>query len=442
MKKSSVIRSILAIMPALLLPSSLPGAQYLLIIREGQYEREIDIGTLKSGESLIHITGYDGVWFVYPWQGENPLDYRSDEEGLWIGERMVGVNLNHADQIPDPASIITVSASPYGIENLARFPNVVTVSVGGFIGDEELDFGVFAELGNLQGLYFDGGGELSISQVAAISSCSELRELDLGVCILPEGAMTEINKLPNLRSLSVAAVPDEELFALAGHKNLESISRMWMVVDTGWVDFLKSLPRFKELTIIQAEIAEEVFAYLAESNRVESLYLPFAGIYGDKVACIGQMTNLRILDVEDTGIEDEDVVHLANLMNLHTLGLGTVYLTDRGVKHIAGLKSLRRLNIGAENADEAVKYLAGLKNLRELSLYGSDITDEGLKRLASLKNLVRLNLASRDISDAGLKHLSSLSNLRYVDVSGTGVSEEGIARLAKSLPRCRIVKKY
>jgi internalin A len=417
--------------------------EYLLITQEGEYEREIDLAQLKPGESLIRVSGEGGM-YVYPWQGENPLDYRADEKALWIGDQMVGVNLELLDpgDVAELDKIVTARTSAFNMQKLGLLPNLVAVQVEGNLSDPELDFQVFPKMKNLQGLYLDAGGELTEAQVAAIVSCTRLRELDMGACILPENAINEINRLANLRSLDVAAVPDEEIFALAGHKSLRAISRMWMVVDTGWVDFLKSLPNLTQLTVIQAEIANPVLAYLASSNRLEALSLPYAGIYGDKVAYIGKMTNLKELDLDGTEVEDSQLVHLANLTNLHTLYLGTIYLTDKGVEHIAGLTNLRKLSMGPENANQALKHLAGLTNLRELSLYGSDVTDEGLKHLAALGNLRRLDLVSRDITDEGLEHLKALHNLRYVDVSGTGVTDEGMREFKKALPECRVVKIY
>jgi hypothetical protein len=443
MKKKSFVG--LAVVLGLAVLSPAYGAeQYLLITQEGEYEREIDLAQIKPGESLIHISGEGGSMYVYPWQGENPLDFRADEKALWIGNRMVGINLELLDpgDVAGPEKIVTARTSAFNMQKLGLFPNLVTVQVEGNLSDPELDFKVFSQMKNLEGLYLDAGGELTEAQVAAIVSCDALRELDMGACMLPENAIKEINKLANLRSLNVAAVPDEEIFGLAGHRSIRAISRMWMVVDTGWVDFLKSLPNLKELTVIQAEIADQVLAYLASSNRLESLSFPYAGIYGGKVAYIGKMTALKELDLDGTEVEDSQVVHLADLVNLQELYLSTIYLTDTGVKHIAEMKNLRKLSLSPENADQASVYLGGLTGLTELRFSSHDLTDAGLSRLVSLHNLKVLYVESPNITDAGLEHLRSLSNLRYLDVTGTGVTKEGIAKLARSLPGCRIVKRY
>jgi Leucine-rich repeat (LRR) protein len=357
--------------------------------------------------------------------------------------KLVGLDLGWMEpvEISNRDQIQYLSIAPGRLSALRYFPNVVAVEIGSAPDDEiELDLRPLADLRNLRGLYFLKG-EITDEGMEIISGLSELRVLDLKIAFLPDsGWSTPLSRLSNLHTLILPQYPAEkEVISFPGLKNLERLTSYYC---SGSVEFFKTLPRLRELTVIQAEIAKPVLAYLAQTNQLEALSLPYAGIYGDKVALIGKMTNLKELDLGGTEVEDSQVVHLANLTNLHTLGLSTIYLTDKGVEHIAGLTNLRKLSMGPENANEALKHLAGLTNLRELSLYGSDVTDEGLKHLAALGNLRRLDLVSRDITDEGLQHLKALNNLRYVDVSGTQVTVEGIVKLKKALPGCRVVKRY
>jgi Leucine-rich repeat (LRR) protein len=446
MKKSSVIRSILAIMPALLLPSFLPGAQYLLITREGQYEREIDVSSWQPGENFVYLYEDEGAYQPYLWQGEDSLDYWITYDSLYVFGKLVGLDLAWMEpaEITNRDQIQYLSIAPDRLSVLKDFPNLVAVEIGSAPDDElELDLSPLSNVKNLRALFFLKG-EITDEAMEIISGLSELRVLDLKIAFLPEGGgLAPLKRLSKLHTLILPHFPiEEEALSLSGHQGLESLTSYYTLVDTGFVELFKTLPQLKELTVIQAEIADPVLAWFAESNRLEALYLPNAGVYGDKITYIGQMTNLRALDVSWTEVEDSQLVHLADLVNLQELYLSSIYLTDAGVKHITEMKNLRKLSLNPENADRASAHLSGLTGITELRFTSHDLTDAGLSDLVSLSNLKVLYLESPIISDEGLKHLRALSNLRYVDVSGTGVSEEGIARLAKSLPRCRIVKQY
>jgi len=398
-------------------------AETLVVTREGEFQREVDVSGWKKGEYFVYLYSESGMGYYYPWQGEDSIDYRTDERTIWVNDKQVGVDLSLPDplEVEDPRDIVTAILPGYEISRAGDYPNLGAVFFIGQIEDPAESFEVFPGLKNLRGFYFSAGA-LYEDQMDDVGKCENLVVLDIGVSMLPEGGMDAIARLTELREVVLGSVSDEEIFVLDGHENLEAITRYWIVVDTGWVDFLESLPKINELTIIQAEIADEVYEYLAETNRLEVLSLPHAGVYGDDFEKIGQMTNLTELDLSGTEISDDDVKLLANLTGLKSLsvgGGGAGYVTAEGLEHLTALKSLEFLDISS-----------------------TPLTDDGLKFITALSNLKSLNLVSTEVTDKGLKQLKKLENLRYLDLSGTIVSDKGVASLRKALPDCNIVRLY
>ncbi|MBN2380357.1 hypothetical protein JXM67_11215 [candidate division WOR-3 bacterium] len=398
-------------------------AETLVVSRDGKFQNELDVSGWKPGEYYVYLGSESGMGYRYPWQGEGSLDYRTDERTLWVNGIEVGVDLSLPDplEVEDPELIVTALLPGYDIARVCAYPNLGAVSFIGHIEDPEEDFKCFPEMKNFRGFFFSAGG-LFEDQMTELCKCKGLVVLDLSVSILPEGAMEDIAGLPELRELTVGAVPDEEMFVLKGHEKLRSITRYWLVVDTGWVEFLESLPNISELAIIQAEIAPEVYEYLASSNRLEALSLPYAGVYGDDFGTISRMTNLKALDLTGTEISDDDVKLLANIKGLRSLAIGgggAGYITAEGLAHLRGLDKLEYLDISS-----------------------TPLTDEGLKYVTALNSLKSLNLVSTEVTDKGLKQLESLKNLRFLDLSGTIVTDEGVASLRKALPGCNVVRMY
>ncbi|NLI98550.1 hypothetical protein GX441_07825 [bacterium] len=395
----------------------------LAITQEGKFCKELDIRALNLDATFIKLYSSTGEAYTYPWAGESSLNYRIDEKGLFVNGVQVGVNLQDPDScsVEDADRITCAMVFPYNLNTLSRFPNLATLTFGCPIDDPELDLSILAKCKELKGIYF-AAGSLSEGQIADISRCSGLRELDFSVTVIPEGSMKLIRNLPNLRALVIASVSDSELFALSGHKQLQSLTRYWEVCDTGWSDLLASLPNLVELTIIQAEIADEVFEYLSQSNKLERLSLPYSGVYGDDFSLISRMTNLKELDLTGTEINDEDVKPLTNLECLKSLSIG-----GGGPGHLT---------------DTGIAYLSGLSTLQHLDISSTYVTDEGLEYIQSLVNLKILNLVSTGITDKGLVHIETLKNLRLLDLSGTTVTDEGIESVKKAVPGCEIVKQY
>lgn len=112
-----------------------------------------------------------------------------------------------------------------------------------------------------------------------------------------------------------------------------------------------------------------------------------------------------------------------------------VYLTGRRVTDstldlLGELKDLRHLELSDTRVtDDGIRRLRHLTGLRSLYLDGVAITDEGLSSLVSLKDLECLVFMDTRITGTGLAGLETLERLDTLLVEGPLTTTEGLARL-------------
>ena len=140
-------------------------------------------------------------------------------------------------------------------------------------------------------------------------------------------------------------------------------------------------------------------------------------------------------------ITDEGLTCLKFVPDLKELHMhGCRKITDAGLLHVGNLKQLRYLDIAATKiGDAGLAHLCGLSNLEHLDLYSyTKITNAGLVHLAALKKLKYLRLSFTKIGDRGLVHLYDMTSLKDLVLGRTKVTERGIVRLKVALPGCNI----
>src|SRR5262249_7131149 len=212
------------------------------------------------------------------------------------------------------------------------------------------------------------------------------------------------------------------------------------------------------------------------------------------LAYIGELSELKSLDISFTQISDVGLEHLATLAQLEELRLGgdkisgvglhvlkllpklrklsfygiqrrnagwcwAPVVTDLELDTIALLAGLEELNIGFGVAlgaarpeelgpadseaecriaggtrvtDLGLSKLASLRRLRSLDVSGSAITANGVRTLAGFKELRRLSLWNvKGIDDAAVAPLASMPNLASVDLSNTTIGNEALRSLGR-----------
>jgi internalin A len=133
------------------------------------------------------------------------------------------------------------------------------------------------------------------------------------------------------------------------------------------------------------------------------------------------LTHLEKLSIQvsprsPAGIRDRDLVCLGNLKDLKWLQIGRTEITDEGMAHLVGLTAMERLGIGSPQlTDKALSYLANMWKLNHLRIVG-DFSDNGLRQLEGLEALGWVSITSEDAFDpAALQRLrEQLPNLGYL----------------------------
>lgn len=150
------------------------------------------------------------------------------------------------------------------------------------------------------------------------------------------------------------------------------------------------------------------------------------------------LSQITSLELDDCAV-DESQFKTLTLQKLQVLSLSRVRLTDNCLKIVGNLNNLKRLNLtGASISDEALEYLRHLPLLEVVSLMNTQTTDRGLEPIGKIRSLRELNL-SPNVTDSGLEYLKQLENLRYLSVRFSKVTELGTQELKRRLPNLQVL---
>lgn len=130
------------------------------------------------------------------------------------------------------------------------------------------------------------------------------------------------------------------------------------------------------------------------------------------LALLPNITDVRVVMVDEQGVTDAGLAPLAQLTRLEDLWLHNCQIGDAGAAHLAGLKSL--ITLGLDHtlvSDAGLSHLKGLSNLEELDLSGNS-----------------------GVSDAGVAHLLGLAKLKVIHLDGSAVSDDGGQLLRDAIP--------
>lgn len=215
----------------------------------------------------------------------------------------------------------------------------------------------------------------------------------------------QVESLKNL-SLSGPGFTDENLAALEGLKNLESILlNVTQLTDDGFKQFA-AFPKLKRLSLFHISRNNEKFngSGLAHLKNVPSLErLTFAGATSDDqyLAAVGQITQLKDFSFWHNWESPEGIKHLLKL------------------PHLSGLRIGQRLPARG----------------RPLT---PSLTDATLGTIAQMKAMERLQLMEGRFTLDGLKQLTALPKLSSVAIRTSAVSAADVEALRQALPETKI----
>lgn len=233
-------------------------------------------------------------------------------------------------------------------------------------------------------------------------------------------------------------------------------------------DAIEALGSVEQLKIGYLSLSNENMDRLANCTGLRELSLNGSKLPARRLASVGVLRNLRVLDLWGSDATADDLAPLANLSRLEKLQLPAAAGTDAGLRHIHSLENLQNLddwgNTEGGVTDVGLSYLRGMTQLRHLSFNAHHVTDEGMAVLEALPRLDRLEIrpawldiaGALTLSQAAVEHLDRfthlttlklatqvtiddtwlaaigrLAGLRELDIAGDGITDAGLAHLAK-----------
>lgn len=165
--------------------------------------------------------------------------------------------------------------------------------------------------------------------------------------------------------------------------------------------------------------------YFCEVYRVE-YGLGSRPLTDSEVSQLGELRQLKHLDLTEKGIDDSKLANLRELTELEYLSLQwNKGITDAGLVHLGGMKDLKILNLRSTSIDgSGLAHLDGVSKLEELALMQTNCNDAGLSHLHAMTQLKTLYLLETKITDAGLVYLKPLKNLETLHLQETEVTDK------------------
>ena len=153
-------------------------------------------------------------------------------------------------------------------------------------------------------------------------------------------------------------------------------------------------------------VSDAALALLGHCRRLDQLCLARTRVTDLGAAHLGDLRQLRLLDLSGTAVADAGLASVQHLRKLEELRLSDTRITDAGLVHLRRLRQLQKLNL-AHTA----------------------LTGTGLDALRDLQSLTTLNLADTAVDDAAMVHVGRLGALRWLDISRTRVTRMGLSPL-------------
>ena len=242
-----------------------------------------------------------------------------------------------------------------------------------------------------------------------------------------------------------SGVDDAGLESIAAFRELETIYFRHVGVTNGGLRHLAGMTSLKSLNLQGAAITNEGLSHLRNLTALEYLYLGSTDV--TSLADLGELKNLKHLDLSETRVDDAGLTALGTFPKLETLILSNTDVLGPG---LAGLKDATQLSLlklnGTRINDAALAELVELPKLRRLEVSSTRITDATLVRIARAKGLFfgphltghddgverlsYLDIYGTNVSGDGIRHLGALKGLRELYAGGTGADDASIAALS------------
>jgi beta-lactamase regulating signal transducer with metallopeptidase domain len=260
----------------------------------------------------------------------------------------------------------------------------------GFHGEKavtEEDLKLLKVFPNLQELWMPlnvdppAGGMKIIGELHSLTSIHLGTTNAVGQSIVGQG-LKELRGLPNLKSLSLGNITNEDLKEIGHFKTLTKLQVLGSSIDDAGMKELRGLENIEEFNGGFYDITDVGVADLAAIKTLQKLDLSYSKISDASFKELKRLTNLKSLDLSNTKLKGLDISELKDLQQLTSLKMNSTRIDDAAAKQIAELKSLTSLQLSDTRiTDEALRQLEQLTNLRYLQVKETEVTNEAASEL-------------------------------------------------------------
>jgi type 1 glutamine amidotransferase len=308
----------------------------------------------------------------------------------------------------------------------------------------DADLACLRALPHLKRLKLSGSG-ISNAGIKQLSSLAGLAELSLLDAQIDDAGLEQLAQLANLTSLSVrrsSQVTDAGLAVLKRLPKLTDVGLIDLGITNRGLDAVKQIARLRVLDLRGcSQIDNAGLEQLTGLRNLKVLRIGGYAIGDDTLDIVKRFPSLAGLTLDEVAVTDAGLAKIAGLP-LEEISFSRCYsITDEAFRHLAAFRKLRQLTLrGVPLTGTGLKQLPEDSNLAVLRLNETGIGDNAIEHIRKLKNLTRLELRQSRVSDAAIDILTSLPRLTLLDITQTGITDAGTERLAKALPRCKIVR--
>lgn len=234
----------------------------------------------------------------------------------------------------------------------------------------------------------------------ALKSCP-IKSLEMANDISDREYIETIAKFTQLESLELQIDVDDEEdepLLVAPMSSLTQLKKCTIEANVEIEDLFQTLQALplEKLSVGVPSVAEDDEVYLGSLQTLKKLFVVIDTVNSEHLAAVGRLTELTSLEVHlQNDLEEEDILQLQPLKKLEHLHLTTFRPTERTCAMIAGFHNLSTLHCSFQSVSSSVEA-------------------QGLEQLASLQNLTSLTFQGYAYQDALFQSIQSLTKLKNV----------------------------
>ena len=252
-------------------------------------------------------------------------------------------------------------------------------------------------------------GVTSTESLVSLPNLTHLALIDMPIEVDAIEPLTKAKSLVSLDLRMCGRLGGEQLAALASCSGLKELKLGGYAIDNRSMVTVASMTALESLTVEDASIdAEGLAELILIGPRLRSLSLTrCSGLGDDELQAIDAFDGLHALVLRDMPVTGEFLQHIASPEQLETLSLNQTFLTGEAMDAIVRCEHLKRLEL-AQNflSDGAVEKISTLADLEYLNLTECGLDAAALEPLKKLENLKTLLVdGNSDVDEQTVKEL-------------------------------------